>query len=86
MIDSSNDEAEELKLKIIYFIMDPRVYLISKNNIEAFLDEVDRSSPTTKLKSLIDQLNFFFSEVEYKFSHLKKFKYLKWMLKWITKM
>jgi hypothetical protein len=80
LIDSSNDDADELNLKIIYFIIDPRVYLISKNNIEKFLDEVDRSSSTTKLKSLIDKLNFFVSEVDYKYTNLKKSKYLKWML------
>jgi hypothetical protein len=80
MIDSSNEDGSELKLKKIYFIIDPRVYLISKNNIQVFFDEVDRSSSTTKLKSLIDKLNFFMSEVDYKYSNLKKSKYLKWML------
>jgi hypothetical protein len=80
MIDSSSDEGDELKLKKIYFIIDPRVYLISKNNTDTFFDEVDRSSSTTKLKSLIDKLNFFMSEVDYKYTNLKKSKYLKWML------
>lgn len=80
MIDSSNEDGSELKLKKIYFIIDPRVYLISKNNIDVFFNEVDRSSSTTKLKSLIDKLNFFMSEVDYKYSNLKKSKYLKWML------
>jgi hypothetical protein len=80
MIDSSNDEGDELNLKKLYFIIDPRVYLISRNNIDIFLDEVDRSSSTTKLKSLIDVLNSFLNEVEYKNSIQKKSTSLKWMM------
>jgi hypothetical protein len=71
---SSYDEqgGDELKLKKIYFILDPRVHLISQNNIDEFFDTVDRSSSSTKLKSLIDKLNFFLSEVEFKYEHLQK--------------
>ena len=71
---------EEQKLKKLYFIIDPKVYLISKRNIEAFFEEVDRSSSTTKLKSFLDQLNLFCLEVEYKEKHLKNSVSLKRML------
>ena len=66
-------------IKTIYFITDPRSYFISKNNIEKFFDEVDRSSSTTKLKSLIDVLNGFMYEVNFKYDAFKDAPYLKWM-------
>ncbi len=71
---------DNLELKIIYFIVDPHFYYISKNNIENFLHDVDRSTSTTKLKSLIDALNLFMSEVEYKTSVFKKSKYIQNLL------
>lgn len=81
MIDSPNDEGDDLSLKKIYFIIDPRAYLISKNNIDNFFDSVDRTSSTTKIKSLIDALSFFQSEVEYKENFLKEnSKSSKWLL------
>ncbi len=81
MIDSPNVEGDELDLKKIYFIIDPRAYLISKNNIDNFFDSVDRTSSTTKIKSLIDILSFFQSEVEYKEKYLKEHsKIYKWLL------
>jgi len=80
MIDLSNNEGDDLSLKKIYFIIDPRAYLISKNNIDNFFDSVDRTSSTTKIKSFIDALSFFQSEVEYKENFLKEsskaFKFL----------
>ena len=66
----------DLELKVIYFIVDPHVYYISKSNIENFFNNVDRSSGTTKLKALIDVLNLFMSEVEYKSSVFKKSQYI----------
>ena len=80
MINSSNDDKDELTLKKIYFIIDPRVYLISNSNMNNFLLEVDRDSSTTKLKGLNSQLNYFLSEIEYKYKHIKKSNILKWML------
>jgi hypothetical protein len=71
---------EEQTLKKLYFVIDPKVYLISKRNIDSFFDEVDRSSSTTKLKGFLDQLNLFCTEVEYKEKHLKSSTYLKRML------
>ena len=64
--------SDKLQLKLLYFIVDPTVNLVSKTNIDTFFDEVDRSSPSTKLKSLIDEINFFMCEVEYKSAFLKK--------------
>jgi hypothetical protein len=69
---SSDEQGQDLKLKKIYFILDPRVHLISQSNIDEFFDTVDRSSSSTKLKSMIDKLNFFLSEVEFKYEHLQK--------------
>jgi inositol 1,4,5-triphosphate receptor type 3 len=81
MIDSPNDEGDDLSLKKIYFIIDPRAYLISKNNLDNFFDGVDRTSSTTKTKALINVLHFFQSEVEYKEKFLKEnSKSSKWLL------
>lgn len=75
MIENEGD----MNLKVIYFITDPRAYLISKNNMEKFFDEVDRSSSTTKLKAFIESLNTFMYEVNFKYNTFKKASYLKWM-------
>ena len=56
------------------------IFIISKNNIENFLHDFDRSTSTTKLKSLIDDLNLFISEVEYKTSVFRKSKYIQNLL------
>ena len=74
----SNDD--KLVLKIIYFIVDPHFYYVSKNNIDNFFNDVDRSSSTTKLKSLIEELNLFMSEVEYKTEVYRKRKYVQNLL------
>ena len=58
---------DKLNLKTVYFIIDPRVYYIDKNNIEKFFNEVDRSSSTTKLKAFIRSLNNYLYEVIFKF-------------------
>ena len=71
---------EEQTLKKLYFVIDPKVFLISKRNIDSFFDEVDRSSSTTKLKGFLDQLNLFCTELDYKQKHLKNSSYLKRML------
>ena len=60
------ENGDKLNLKTVYFIIDPRVYYIDKNNIENFFNEVDRSSSTTKLKALIKSLNNYLYEVIFK--------------------
>lgn len=74
MIDSPNDPGYELIPKKSYFIIDPRAYMISKNNIDNFFETVDRSSRTNKLKSLIDVLSLFKTEVTYKDQFLNDHK------------
>ena len=68
MIENSG----RLNLKTIYFIIDPRVYYIDKSNIDRFFDEVDRSSSTTKLKALIQELNKYLYEVVFKYEEFQK--------------
>lgn len=80
MIDSPNDEGDQLTLKKIYFIIDPRAYLISKNNIENFFETVDRTNSTTKIKSMIEVIGLFHFEVNYKEKFLEKHKNLNWLL------
>ena len=53
-----------LNLKTIYFIIDPAYYEISPNSIKKFQNEVDRSTGTTKIRALIDNLEIFLAEVE----------------------
>ena len=69
------ENEDELELKIIYFICDPYYYYISKSNKISFFKEVDRSSATKKLKSLIEFLDVFYSEIEFKKEINRKSKY-----------
>ena len=62
---------EELNLKTIYFIINPMVYYIDKNNIENFNEEVDRSSSITKLKAFMKILNSYLYEVKFKYKTFK---------------
>jgi hypothetical protein len=82
MIDSSNDEGNDLTLKRINWIMDPKTMFISQNNFNNFYDEVDRTSSTTKLKGLIEKLPYFETEVSYKYNNIQttKSEYLKFFL------
>ena len=69
------ENEDELELKIIYFICDPYYYYISKSNKISFFKDVDRSSATKKLKSLIEFLDVFYSEIEFKKEINRKAKY-----------
>ena len=69
------ENEDELELKIIYFICDPYYYYISKSNKISFFKEVDRTSSTKKLKSLIEFLDVFYSEIEFKKEINRKSKY-----------
>ena len=69
------ENKDDLELKIIYFICDPYYYYISKSNKIAFFKDVDRSSATKKLKSLIEELDVFYSEIEFKKEINRKSKY-----------
>jgi hypothetical protein len=60
------ENEDELQLKIIYFICDPLYYYISKNNIHSFFKYVDRTSAKQKLQSLLENLDVFFFEIEFK--------------------
>ena len=69
------ENEDDLELKIIYFICDPYYYYISKSNKISFFKEVDRSSAIKKLKSLIEFLDVFYSEIEFKKEINRKSKY-----------
>ena len=69
------ENEDNLELKILYFICDPYYYFISKSNKQSFLKDVDRSSETSKLKSLIEILDVFYSEIEFKKEINRKAKY-----------
>ena len=69
------ENEDELQLKIIYFICDPHYYYISKNNIQNFFKYVDRTSAKQKLGSLLENLDTFFFEIEFKKEVNRKAKY-----------
>ena len=69
------ENEDELQLKIIYFICDPLYYYISKNNIQTFFKYVDRTSAKQKLQSLLENLDAFFFEIEFKKEVNRKAKY-----------
>jgi hypothetical protein len=78
VIDSANDETDEEKVKTVFFIVDPKTYLIAPESYEKFFTQVDRSGTNSKLKGLIDQLPIFESEIDYKLNILKQKGDLKW--------
>ena len=53
-------------LKRIYFITDPRVFLLSKQDISYMIQQLDIRDDTAKIKFMFEQLHYFFNEVEYK--------------------
>ena len=65
------EKDDKLNLKTIYFIINPMVYYIDKNNIENFFDDVDRSSSITKLKAFMKSLNSYLYEVMFKYKTFK---------------
>ena len=69
------ENENKLQLKTIYFITDPHYYYISKNNIHSFFKYVDRTSAKTKLQSLLESLDAFFFEIEFKKEVNRKAKY-----------
>ena len=65
------EKDDKLNLKTIYFIINPMVYYIDKNNIENFFEDVDRSSSITKLKAFMKSLNSYLYEVMFKYKTFK---------------
>ena len=65
------EKDDKLNLKTIYFIINPMVYYIDKNNIENFFEDVDRSSSITKLKAFMKSLNSYLYEVKFKYKTFK---------------
>ena len=65
------EKDDKLNLKTIYFIINPMVYYIDKNNMKNFDEEVDRSSSITKLKAFMKSLNSYLYEVKYKYETFK---------------
>ena len=66
------EKEDKLNLKTIYFIINPMVYYIDKNNIENFFEEVDRSSSITKLKAFMKSLNNYLYEITFKYQAFKE--------------
>jgi hypothetical protein len=74
--EDENKEEVQVKpnhknLKKIYFIVDPKVFLISDTNIQYFFENADRSNPTNKLKYLLISLEDFYIEVKYKLKNVE---------------
>ena len=59
---SSNDlnTKHNRYLKRIYFITDPRVFMLSKNDINRMIQQVDIRDDTAKIKFMFEQLHYFF--------------------------
>ena len=54
---------DSIKLKTIYFIINPKFYKISNSTLKKFFKNVDRTNSSTKLGELIRALNSFMNEV-----------------------
>ena len=66
--DDSNLEDDEEKEKVpvtFFYYIDPRCSVVTDYENKKFLDTVDRSSPLSKLKGLIDQVEIYKIKVEY---------------------
>lgn len=64
------------KVKEIYFIKNPIGYLINETNIKKFFKNANRTDATTKITSLLDSLENFQIEIDYKLNienRLKRF-------------
>ena len=61
-------------LKRMYFITDPRVFLLSKKDINSMIQQLDIRDDTAKIKFMFEQLHYFFNEIEYKESQDQKSK------------
>ena len=53
------------KVKTLFFVIDPGYYKISDNSLFQFYNTVDRTSSSTKLGNLIDNLKIFMYEVDF---------------------
>ena len=53
------------KVKTLFFVIDPAYYKISDNSLFQFYNTVDRTSSSTKLGNLIDNLKIFMYEVDF---------------------
>lgn len=54
------------EVKTVYFQLTPELYLIKNRDMENLLKNANRESRTTKLKTILDQLEDFCEEIEYK--------------------
>ena len=52
-------------VKTLFFVIDPAYYKISNNSLFQFYNTVDRTSSSTKLGNLIDNLKIFMYEVDF---------------------
>ena len=55
----------ESNVKTLFFVIDPAYYKISNNSLFQFYNTVDRTSSSTKLGNLIDNLKIFMYEVDF---------------------
>lgn len=62
----------------VYFVVHPKNYLLDDKNILSFFEVVDRSTPTSKLKGFIEEIDMFYAEVMYKFDNNAKLDKWKW--------
>jgi len=62
------------KVKEIYFIKNPIGYLINQTNIRNFFKNANRIDATTKITSLLDSLENFQIEIDYKLNIKNNFK------------
>jgi len=68
------EDDNKANVKEIYFIKNPVGYLINETNIENFFKNADRSDATTKITSLLDSLQNFQIEINYKLNIKNRFK------------
>lgn len=60
-----SNKIDDMKIKKIFFIIDPKYYLISSNKITKFIDNADRLNPTSKLKDFLKFIPSLIKEIEF---------------------
>ena len=74
-LEDENSQSSGTYKKSVYFQLTPETYMINKKVVDNFLSTADRSTNSSKLKSIFEKLPDYLHEIHYKKEFMKKRKY-----------